>query len=263
MDGAVVERVSSTRFLGVHISEDLSWPTNTASLAKKAQCRLYFLRKLRRASAPPAVMTTFYRGTIESVLSSCIAVWGGSCTEYNMKALQRVVNTAGKIIGASLPSLKDIYTSHLTRKATTIVSDPMTKRWPPCCCCYISFRHHQGDQNVQKSAPLTQLRDLSSFISLEEHLQNQQSQQPYLLAVGRQKRKIDNFYVFMDKRLIPCQANRSLGAFDELFKAHFVFNVSYDGALVNFYTFLQTTVYNIDMGKNGVTKPSRLESQTP
>ncbi|KAM9809439.1 uncharacterized protein ACBT44_012682 [Syngnathus typhle] len=123
IDGAVVERVSSAKFLGVHISEDLSWSTNTASLAKKAQRRLYFLRKLRRASAPPAVMTTFYRGTIESVLSSCIAVWGGGCTDYNLKALQRIVNTAGKIIGASLPSLKDIYTYHLTRKATTIVSD--------------------------------------------------------------------------------------------------------------------------------------------
>jgi hypothetical protein len=68
-------------------------------------------------------MTTFYRGTIESILSSCIAVWGGSCTEYNRKALQRIVNTAGRIIGASLPSLKDIYTTHLTRKATKIVSD--------------------------------------------------------------------------------------------------------------------------------------------
>ncbi|KAG5264207.1 hypothetical protein AALO_G00273340 [Alosa alosa] len=56
------------------ISEDLSWTTNTASLAKRAQRRLYFLRKLRRASAPPAIMTTFYRGTIESILSSCIAV---------------------------------------------------------------------------------------------------------------------------------------------------------------------------------------------
>ncbi|KAM9802280.1 uncharacterized protein ACBT44_014616 [Syngnathus typhle] len=123
IDGAVVERVSSTRFLGVHISEDLSWTTNTASLAKKAQRRLYFLRKLRRASAPPAIMTTFYRGTIESVLSSCIAVWGGSCTEYNMKALQRIVNTACKNIGASLPSLKDIYSSHFTRKATAIVCD--------------------------------------------------------------------------------------------------------------------------------------------
>jgi len=50
-------------------------------------------------------------------------VWGGSCTDYNRKALQRIVNTAGRIIGASLPSLKDIYTSHLTRKAITIVSD--------------------------------------------------------------------------------------------------------------------------------------------
>ncbi|XP_061139787.1 carbohydrate sulfotransferase 6 isoform X3 [Syngnathus typhle] len=123
IDGAVVERVSSAKFLGVHISEDLSWSTNTASLAKKAQRRLYFLRKLRRASAPPAVMTAFYRGTIESVVSSCIAVWGGGCTDYNLKALQRIVNTAGKIAGASLPSLKDIYTSHLTRMATTIVSD--------------------------------------------------------------------------------------------------------------------------------------------
>ena len=84
---------------------------------------------------------------------------------------------------------------------------------------------------------------------MEEHLNNQHGQQPYLLAVGRQKNKIDSFYIAMDKHLIPCQANRSLGAFDELFKAHFVFNVSYDAALVNFFTFLQTTVYNIDVGK--------------
>src|SRR4029434_1373786 len=41
------------------------------------------------------------------------------------KALQRIVNTAGKIIGAPLPlpSLQDIYTTHLTRKATSIASD--------------------------------------------------------------------------------------------------------------------------------------------
>ena len=52
IEGAAVERVSSTKFLGVHISEGLSWTTNSASLAKKAQQRLYFLRKLKRAKAP-------------------------------------------------------------------------------------------------------------------------------------------------------------------------------------------------------------------
>src|SRR4029434_10643258 len=57
----------------------------------------------------------FYRGTIESILSSCITVWGSSCTEHSRKALQRIVNTAGKIIGAPLPlpSLQDIYTTRL------------------------------------------------------------------------------------------------------------------------------------------------------
>uniref|UniRef100_A0A9J7Z4K7 Reverse transcriptase domain-containing protein n=1 Tax=Cyprinus carpio carpio TaxID=630221 RepID=A0A9J7Z4K7_CYPCA len=72
INDATVERVSSTKFLGVHITEDLSWTINTAALAKKAQQRL--LRKLRRARAPAPIMCTFYRGTIESILTSCITV---------------------------------------------------------------------------------------------------------------------------------------------------------------------------------------------
>ncbi|KAI3366889.1 hypothetical protein L3Q82_009532 [Scortum barcoo] len=35
-----VERVSSFKFLGTHISENLSWTTNTSSLIKKAHQRL-------------------------------------------------------------------------------------------------------------------------------------------------------------------------------------------------------------------------------
>lgn len=41
-----VERVSSFKFLGIHVSEDLKWTVNTAALVKKAQQRLYFLRTL-------------------------------------------------------------------------------------------------------------------------------------------------------------------------------------------------------------------------
>ncbi len=40
----------------------------------------------------------------------------------------------------------------------------------------------------------------------------------------------------------------AVAVFDELFKAHFVFAVSYDEALCNFYMFIQTTVYGIDVG---------------
>lgn len=46
IEGAAVERVSSIKFLGVHISDDLSWTNNITDLAKKAQNCLYFLSKL-------------------------------------------------------------------------------------------------------------------------------------------------------------------------------------------------------------------------
>ncbi len=124
INGATVERVSSTKFLGVHITEDLSWTNNTAALAKKAQQRLYFLRKLRRARAPTPIMCTFYRGTIESILTSCITVWYGACNASCRKSLQRIMRAAEKIVGVSIPSLQDIYSTRLTRKALCIAGDP-------------------------------------------------------------------------------------------------------------------------------------------
>ncbi len=119
IDSSTVERASSTKFLGVHITEDLTWTTNTMSLSKKAQQRLHFLRRLKRASLPPPILTRFYRGTIESVLTSCITVWYGNCSAADRKTLQRTVNTAAKIIGAPLPSILDILLARCSSKTNS------------------------------------------------------------------------------------------------------------------------------------------------
>ncbi|KAK3565549.1 hypothetical protein QTP86_011916 [Hemibagrus guttatus] len=66
----------------------------------------------------------FYRGTIESVLSSCITASFGNCTVSDSKTLQQIVRTAEKIIGISLPSITDMYTTCCIRKANSIVDDP-------------------------------------------------------------------------------------------------------------------------------------------
>ncbi|XP_014844939.1 PREDICTED: uncharacterized protein LOC106919223 isoform X2 [Poecilia mexicana] len=73
------------------------------------------------------------------------------------------------------------------------------------------------------------------------------SAQPFLLCVGEKKSSIQKFYIILDQKPIPCVAQTAVAAFDELFKAHFVFAMSYDAALLNFYTFIQTTVYGIDV----------------
>ncbi|KAK1787349.1 hypothetical protein P4O66_002849 [Electrophorus voltai] len=112
------------KFLGVHLAENLTWTLNTSSITKRAQQHLFFLWTLRKAHLPSPILTTFYRGTIESILSTCITTWFGNCTTFDHKTLQRIVRTAEKIIGVSLLSITDIYTTGCIRKATNIVKDP-------------------------------------------------------------------------------------------------------------------------------------------
>ncbi|XP_039618332.1 uncharacterized protein LOC120534885 [Polypterus senegalus] len=81
-----------------------------------------------------------------------------------------------------------------------------------------------------------------------EHLWRREGHQLYLLAVGQTKKRIDNFYVIVDKQLIPCAGTTSVSALDELFKVHYFFNLTYEKSLTNVYTFLQPTIYNIDIG---------------
>ncbi|XP_073710899.1 uncharacterized protein [Misgurnus anguillicaudatus] len=83
----------------------------------------------------------------------------------------------------------------------------------------------------------------NSCTSIEDHHSGRQSHQPYLLGLGRIKSRIDNFYVVVDKHLIPCAGTSSLSAIDELFKVHYVFKLSYEEALVNR---LQSTTSMLD-----------------
>ncbi|KAL0148389.1 hypothetical protein M9458_056289, partial [Cirrhinus mrigala] len=65
--------------------------------------------------------------------------------------------------------------------------------------------------------------------NMQEHLDSiKESTQPYLLAVGTKKSSIHGYYIILDKKAIPCKSVSGLAAFDELFKAHFVFGVAYN-----------------------------------
>ena len=48
IDGAVVERVENFKFLGVHITNKLSWSKQTKTVVKRAQQSLFPLKRLKR-----------------------------------------------------------------------------------------------------------------------------------------------------------------------------------------------------------------------
>ncbi len=123
ISGTPVERVSSFKYLGVNISEDLTWTAHIQSQVKKARQRLYHLQQLRKFRVSPAILKTFYSGAIESVLTEYISVSYENLSSQDCKALQRVVRLAERISGSALPSLKDIYLKRCISRAAKIIKD--------------------------------------------------------------------------------------------------------------------------------------------
>ncbi len=65
--GTPVKRVSSLKYLGVKISEDLTWTTHIQTQVKKARQRLYHLRQLRK-------FNFLFRGHIKCIDSVYLSV---------------------------------------------------------------------------------------------------------------------------------------------------------------------------------------------
>ncbi|KAK3574454.1 hypothetical protein QTP86_007452 [Hemibagrus guttatus] len=114
----------------------------------------------------------FYRGTIESVLSSCITAWFGNCTVSDRKNLQRIVRTAEKIIGVSLSSITDMYTTRCIHKANSIVDNPTHpshtlftlqpsgKRYPTCKQVALQFQNVKRHKGIM--IPVNEFRNIAS-----------------------------------------------------------------------------------------------------
>jgi hypothetical protein len=64
IDGDVVEQVESFKFLGVHITNKLSWSKNTKTVVKWARQSLFPLKRLKRFGMAPQILKRFYSCTI-------------------------------------------------------------------------------------------------------------------------------------------------------------------------------------------------------
>ncbi|KAL0150358.1 hypothetical protein M9458_054360 [Cirrhinus mrigala] len=123
MDSTVTS-VETFRFLGTTLTQNLKWDNHIDLIVKKAQQRLYFLRQLRKFNLPKELLKQFYSAIIESILCTSITVWFSSATKTDLRRLQRIVRTAERIIVTTLPTLQDLYSSRVSKRASKIILDP-------------------------------------------------------------------------------------------------------------------------------------------
>lgn len=97
-----------------------SGPTTLQHWPRKHRS-LYLLRQTKKSHSPHHVLLLQrHHGEHPNQLHHCVVWWNASCH----KSLQRIVRAAERIIGVSLLSLQDIYSTRLTRKALRIAGDP-------------------------------------------------------------------------------------------------------------------------------------------
>ena len=117
--------MESFRYLGTVIDSKLSFDEHADALYKKANQRLFLLRKLRSFGVSPKVLELVYRCLVESILSFGLPIWFGYMKVKQKAKLARVVNTASKLVGREQRQLSTLHRKATTRMARVIVSDNM------------------------------------------------------------------------------------------------------------------------------------------
>ncbi len=148
---STVTAVESFRFLGTIISQD-----HIESVVKKAQQWLYLLRQLRKFNLPQELLKQFYSAIIESVLCTTITVWFSSATKSDLRRLRSEVRTAEHIIGTTLPSLQELYSSRVSERADEITLDPHISTlslWTVNIWSTLQSSEHQNDQTQERFLP--------------------------------------------------------------------------------------------------------------
>jgi len=105
LDGTVIERVSSVRFLGVILDETLSWLPHINHVKNKVAKGMGIISKARKCLKSKTLLSLYY-SFIYPHLIYCIEVWGCTCKTYLIPIL-KIQRKAIRIM-FSLPYWKDL-----------------------------------------------------------------------------------------------------------------------------------------------------------
>ena len=93
-----LEIVEETKLLGLIVRSDLAWTSNTEYIVKRANKKLWCLRRLKSLGAETADLKDVYIKQIRCLLEYAVAVWQPSLTNEDRIKIERVQKSALSII---------------------------------------------------------------------------------------------------------------------------------------------------------------------
>lgn len=112
LNNTLLEPVTSYRYLGIHITTDLTWSLHINTVINNANRLLGYLRR-NFFSAPTSLKTLLYKSLVRSKLEYASSIWDPS-HDYLVTSLELVQNNAARFIlgnftrAASVTSMKNL-----------------------------------------------------------------------------------------------------------------------------------------------------------
>ena len=153
-----IERVSSTKLLGVVINDKLTWADNTNYINSKASKRLYHLRQLRRAGLDSLDLLIFYTAVIIPVIEYACPVWHNSLTAVDSASLESIQRRSMKIIEPNLTY--ELACAKHNRIKTSARIEKLAKKFFSAICLKLSRLHYLLPQPINTRYSLRNRRKL-------------------------------------------------------------------------------------------------------
>ena len=112
-----IEVVEEIRLLGVNVTSDLKWSSNTQNILKKANKRLWLIRRLKNMGASQHDLVDMFIKQIRSILELAVPVWQGSLTLEDKADLERIQKSAVHIIMGQDYQSYDMALNHLNMES--------------------------------------------------------------------------------------------------------------------------------------------------
>jgi len=88
--GVTVDRVTTFKLLGIHVSSNLKWTDHVDAMVSNAASRLHFMKQLNRADAPIRDLLHFYTTIVWPILEYASLVWHSELTARQSKVIEDI-----------------------------------------------------------------------------------------------------------------------------------------------------------------------------
>lgn len=117
------EIVDHYKYLGFIVDNKLNWHEHVATLCRKLNQRMYFLRELNSFDINVIILKRFYISIIESIIMFGISCWGGAVTTGDQNKINSVIKRAERIIGCEFDHVDKIFSKACLRKLQSILGN--------------------------------------------------------------------------------------------------------------------------------------------